>query len=145
MRALVQRVSRAEVSVAGKSVGRIGRGLVVLVGFAAGDGRKQLEWMAGKLRGLRVFADAEGRMNLDVADVGGEMLVVSQFTLYGDVAKGRRPSFVGAAPPEEAKRLYGQFVDICRTGTVPVATGEFGAVMAVSLVNDGPVTLIIDR
>jgi len=145
MRVVVQRVRQAEVSVEGRSVGSIGQGLLVLVGFAPGDGRGEMEWMAGKLRGLRVFPDADGRMNLDVGEVGGELLLVSQFTLYGDVAKGRRPSFIGAAPPEEAERLYAEFVDICRTGTIPVATGEFGAGMAVSLVNDGPVTLVIDR
>jgi D-tyrosyl-tRNA(Tyr) deacylase len=126
-------------------VGEIGPGLLVLVGFKDGDGPEELEWMAAKLAGLRIFADAEGRMNLDVGETGGEMLVVSQFTLYGDVGRGRRPSFVDAAPPEEARRLYEEFVDMCRRGIIPVATGEFGARMEVSLVNDGPVTLVIDR
>jgi D-tyrosyl-tRNA(Tyr) deacylase len=133
------------VSVEGRSVGDIGPGLLVLVAFKAGDGTEELEWMASKLMGLRIFADAEGRMNLDVTETGGEMLVVSQFTLYGDVARGRRPSFVDAAGPEVAQRLYDEFVDACRRGVVPIATGEFGARMEVSLVNDGPVTLVIDR
>ena len=145
MRAVAQRVSRASVSVEGRPVGEIGPGLLVLVGFKDGDGPEELEWMAAKLAGLRIFADAEGRMNLDVGETGGEMLVVSQFTLYGDVGRGRRPSFVDAAPPEEARRLYEEFVDMCRRGIIPVATGEFGARMEVSLVNDGPVTLVIDR
>ncbi|HSG07852.1 MAG TPA: D-aminoacyl-tRNA deacylase [Longimicrobiales bacterium] len=145
MRVVVQRVSEAEVAVDGRCVGRIGRGLLALVGFAEGDGRSAMEWMAEKLRGLRVFPDAEGRMNLDVEAFGGEILLVSQFTLYGDVTRGRRPSFVGAAAPEDARRLYAEFVDICRTGVVPIATGEFGARMQVSLVNEGPVTLVIER
>jgi D-tyrosyl-tRNA(Tyr) deacylase len=104
-----------------------------------------MEWMAGKLQGLRIFPDAEGMMNLDVGQIGGELLVVSQFTLYGDVSRGRRPSFVGAASPDMARRLYQEFVDICRAGIVPVATGEFGARMEVALVNDGPVTLVLER
>jgi D-tyrosyl-tRNA(Tyr) deacylase len=101
--------------------------------------------MAEKIQGLRIFADADGRMNLDVTEVGGEMLVVSQFTLYGDVSRGRRPSFVSAAASDEARRLYDDFVNVCRGGVVPVATGEFGARMEVSLLNDGPVTLVIER
>ncbi len=145
MRVVVQRVSGASVSVDGESVGAIGRGLVVLVGFAEGDGREQMEWMATKLRGLRVFPDSEGRMNRDLTEVSGEMLIVSQFTLYGDVSRGRRPSFVSAAPPDEARHLYEEFVDVCRGGAVPVATGQFGARMEVSLVNDGPVTLVVER
>ena len=145
MRAVVQRVSRACVSVEGKAVGQIERGLLVLVGFKGEDGREQLEWMAAKLQGLRIFADSDGRMNLDVGQVGGEILVVSQFTLYGDVSRGRRPSFVTAAAPDEARRLYEEFVDICRGGIVPVATGEFGARMEVSLLNEGPVTLVVER
>lgn len=145
MRAVVQRVSQASVSVGGRRVGEIGTGLLVLVGFAEGDEREQLDWMAGKIQGLRIFADADGRMNLDVAEVGGAMLVVSQFTLYGDVSRGRRPSFVSAAAPDEARRLYEEFVDLCRGGVVPVATGEFGARMEVSLLNDGPVTLVIEK
>jgi len=119
--------------------------LLVLVGFREGDGAEALDWVAGRLAGLRVFPDGEGRMNLDVAQAGGEMLIVSQFTLYGDVTRGRRPSFVDAADPAVARRLYDEFVQVCRRGVVPVATGEFGARMEVSLVNDGPVTLVIER
>ena len=145
MKAVVQRVSNASVSVGGNTVGQIERGLLVLVGFAEGDGRDQMEWMAAKLKGLRIFSDSEGRMNLDVAQVGGELLLVSQFTLYGDVSRGRRPSFVTAAEPNEAHRLYDEFVEVCRRGVVPVATGEFGARMEVSLINDGPVTLVLER
>jgi D-tyrosyl-tRNA(Tyr) deacylase len=126
-------------------VGDIGIGLLVLAGFAPGDGDAELEWMARKIRGLRLFRDADGLMNRDVSDVGGSLLIVSQFTLYGDASKGRRPSFVHAAPPEQAELLYRQFVDACRRGTVPVAEGRFGAMMDVELVNDGPVTLVIDR
>lgn len=145
MRAVVQRVSRAAVEVDGRVVGEIGLGLLVLVGFRAADGRAELEWMAGKVQGLRVFGDDRGRMNRDIVEAGGELLVVSQFTLYGDVSRGRRPSFVQAADPDDARRLYEEFVDLCRTGVVPVATGEFGARMDVSLVNQGPVTLVIER
>lgn len=145
MKAVVQRVSRAAVEVNGRTSGSIGGGLLVFVGFAGGDGREQLEWMAAKLRGLRIFPDEDGRMNRDVVEAGGELLIVSQFTLYGDVTRGRRPSFVAAAEPEEARRLYDEFVDIVRAGVVPVATGVFGARMDVSLVNDGPVTLVIER
>lgn len=145
MRVVVQRVSRAAVRVGERTVGEIGTGLVVLVGFASGDEPEALEWMARKLWGLRIFPDTEGRMNLDVREAGGEILVVSQFTLYGDVAKGRRPSFVDAAAPDEARALYDEFVDVCRRGVVPVACGEFGARMEVDLVNEGPVTLVVDR
>jgi D-tyrosyl-tRNA(Tyr) deacylase len=145
MRAVVQRVSRGSVTVDGRRVGEIGAGLLVFVGFGGGDGREEMQWMADKLKGLRIFPDQEGLMNLDVSEVGGEMLVVSQFTLYGDVSRGRRPSFVKAAAPDEAQRMYEEFVDICREGIVPVSTGEFGARMEVALVNDGPVTLVIER
>ncbi|MCL7971506.1 MAG: D-aminoacyl-tRNA deacylase [marine benthic group bacterium] len=145
MRVVVQRVSRAAVSVKGRTVGEIGAGLLVLAGFAAGDDRETLDWMARKLWGLRIFPDSDGKMNLDVREAGGEMLIVSQFTLYGDVSRGRRPSFVDAAPPGEAEALYDEFVDVCRSGVVPVATGEFGARMSVELVNEGPVTLVVER
>ena len=145
MRVVVQRVSGAAVEVDGETVGKIGRGLLVLAGFADGDTRTELEWVANKVMGLRVFRDEDGRMNRDVKEVGGELLIVSQFTLYGDVSRGRRPSFVHAAKPDEARRLYDDFVDICRAGVVPVATGRFGARMNVSLVNEGPVTMLIDR
>jgi D-tyrosyl-tRNA(Tyr) deacylase len=145
MRVVLQRVSRAEVRIDGEVVGAIGRGYLLLVGFRHGDADEQLHWMAEKIHGLRLFPDAEGKMNLPIDEVGGELLVVSQFTLYGDLRKGRRPSFVGAAEPEEAERLYDRFVDLLRQGAIPVATGSFGALMEVDLVNDGPVTLTIER
>lgn len=145
MRVVVQRVSRAEVRVDGRVTGAIGAGLLVLAAFAPGDGEAELAWMADKLAGLRVFADAEGRMNVSTRDAGGALLVVSQFTLYGDVSRGRRPSFIGAAEPAEAERLYDRFLDLCRDTGLAVASGEFGAMMNVELVNDGPVTLLIDR
>ena len=145
MRAVVQRVSRAAVRVDGETVGAIGRGFVVLAGFAPADDESALAWMAEKLAGLRVFGDAEGKMNLGLADVGGAMLVVSQFTLYGDASKGRRPSFVGAAPPGPAEALYDRFVGLLRERGVRVETGRFGAMMDVELVNDGPVTLLLER
>jgi D-tyrosyl-tRNA(Tyr) deacylase len=131
--------------VEGEVVGEIGIGLLVLAGFTTGDCEVDLEWMARKIKGLRLFRDADGMMNRDVSDVGGSLLIVSQFTLYGDASKGRRPSFVHAAPPAEAEALYRGFVDACRRGTVPVAEGRFGAMMDVELVNDGPVTLVIER
>jgi len=145
MRTVIQRVSRASVRVEGDVVGEIGIGLLVLAGFAPGDGDTELEWMARKIKGLRLFRDADGLMNRDVSEVDGSLLIVSQFTLYGDASKGRRPSFVHAAPPEEAENLYRRFVDACRRGTLPVAEGRFGAMMDVELVNDGPVTLVIER
>ena len=150
MRVLVQRVAHAEVRVpaadGGERVtGRIARGLLLLVGFTHGDGDEQLEWMADKVLGLRIFADAEDRMNLAVTDVGGGVLVVSQFTLYGDARRGRRPSFVEAARPEVAVPLYERFVALLREAGRPVETGEFGAMMQVELVNDGPVTLVLER
>lgn len=145
MRVVLQRVAQAEVRVDGEAVGSIQRGYLLLVGFRSGDDEETLRWMAEKVRGLRLFPDSEGKMNLPIDEVGGEILAVSQFTLYGDVRKGRRPSFVGAAEPEEAERLYDRFVDLLRAGTIPVATGSFGASMQVDLVNDGPVTLVIER
>ena len=149
MRVVVQRVSRAEVRIGGKSVGKIGVGFVILVGFAHADSDDALAWMADKILGLRLFGDAEGKMNLALADVGGAVLVVSQFTLYGDASKGRRPSFIDAASPEVAVPLYDRFVALLReraagSGT-RVETGEFGAMMEVELVNDGPVTLILEK
>ncbi|HKJ02314.1 MAG TPA: D-aminoacyl-tRNA deacylase [Longimicrobiales bacterium] len=146
MRVVLQRVSRARVTVEGRLVGEIGAGLLLLVGFRAGDGEDQIVWMADKLLGLRIFPDADGKMNLGLDEAGGELLVVSQFTLYGDTRKGRRPSFVDAAPPEAAIPLYERFVEVLR-GRKPggVATGEFGAMMDVELVNDGPVTLVLER
>ena len=145
MRIVVQRVSRAAVRVDGETVGAIGRGFVVLAGFAPADGEPALAWMAEKLAGLRVFGDAEGKMNLGIAEVGGAMLVVSQFTLYGDASKGRRPSFVDAAPPGQAEPLYDRFVSLLRERGVRVETGRFGAMMDVELVGDGPVTLLLER
>ncbi len=145
MRVVLQRVSRAEVRVGGDVVGRIGPGHLLLVGFAPGDAEKQIVWMAGKVLGLRVFADDDGKMNRSLEDVGGDLLVISQFTLYGDATKGRRPSFVGAAPPDVATALYEQFVQALRARTDRrVETGVFGAFMEVESVNDGPVTLVLD-
>jgi D-tyrosyl-tRNA(Tyr) deacylase len=142
---VLQRVHRAAVRVEGRTVSEIGRGLLVLVGFAPADSEGELRWMAEKLRGLRVFPDDEGRMNRDLSEVGGALLVVSQFTLYGDASKGRRPSFVGAAPPERARELYDRFLRICAADGTPVEAGEFGAMMDVELVNAGPVTLVVER
>ncbi len=145
MRVVVQRVSRAAVRVDAQTVGAVGRGLVVLAGFAPGDSDETLGWMAEKLVGLRVFADAEGKMNLPLAEVGGAVLVISQFTLYGDASKGRRPSFTLAAPPDVAEPLYERFVARLRALGARVETGRFGALMDVELVNEGPVTLLIER
>ena len=132
--------------VSGDAVGSIGRGHVLLVGFRAGDGDAQIEWMVEKVLGLRVFPDDDGKMNRSLVDVGGDLLLVSQFTLYGDTRKGRRPSFIHAAPPEIATPLYERFVERCReTAPGGVETGVFGADMDVELVNDGPVTLILER
>lgn len=145
MRVLLQRVSRAEVRVGGAVIGKIGRGFCLLVGYTATDTEAENRWMAEKVTGLRLFTDAGGKMNLGLEEVQGALLVVSQFTLYGDAAKGRRPSFIDAAPPEQARALYLQFIDLLRAHGVDVATGEFGADMAVELVNDGPVTLWLER
>jgi D-tyrosyl-tRNA(Tyr) deacylase len=133
------------VRVGDRVTGRIGRGYLLLVGLTHGDGEEDLVWMADKVVGLRLFADAEGRMNLALGDVGGALLVVSQFTLYGDAAKGRRPSFVDAARAETAIPLYERFVVLLRERSATVETGEFGAMMEVELVNDGPVTLWLER
>ena len=144
---MLQRVKRAEVRVAGRVTGKIGPGFLVLAGFAPSDNDAALEWMADKILGLRLFGDDEGKMNRDLAEVGGGVLVVSQFTLYGDAKKGRRPSFIDAAPPEVAIPLYERFVARLRekASGIPVATGEFGAMMEVELVNDGPVTLLLEK
>jgi D-aminoacyl-tRNA deacylase len=145
MRLLLQRVSRAEVRVEGRVTGRIGTGFCLLVGYTGTDGEAQNTWMADKVAGLRLFADAEGKMNLGLGEVGGDVLVVSQFTLYGDAEKGRRPSFVAAARPEVAIPLYEGFITLLRERGLVVETGEFGAMMEVELVNDGPVTLWLER
>ncbi len=145
MRVLLQRVSRAEVRVEGRVTGRIGAGLLLLVGFTHSDGEEQVAWMAEKVVGLRIFGDAEQKMNLALADVGGQALVVSQFTLYGDAQKGRRPSFIDAARPEQAVPLYERLVALLKERGVHTETGEFGATMDVELVNDGPVTLWLER
>jgi D-tyrosyl-tRNA(Tyr) deacylase len=144
MRACVQRVSSAQVRVEGEMVGEIGRGLLVLLGVAVGDGPAELRWMVDKVLGMRIFDDGDGKMNLALADVGGELLVVSQFTLLGDCRKGRRPSFINAAPPEIAERMYEEFVAAARAAGVRTETGRFRTYMEVELVNDGPVTLLLD-
>ncbi len=145
MRAVVQRVSQAEVVVEGQSVGRIGKGILALVAISRRDTEKELLWMARKIIELRIFDDAEGKLNLSLQDVQGQLLVVSQFTLYGDCRKGRRPSYIEAAPPVEAEKLYQQFVSIVR-GLVPgVQTGQFQAMMDVRLTNAGPVTILLEN
>jgi D-tyrosyl-tRNA(Tyr) deacylase len=144
VRAVVQRVSRAEVRVEGRATGRIGRGLAVLLGVAREDGEDDGRLLADKVAALRVFEDAAGKMNLPVAEVGGGVLVVSQFTLLGDARKGNRPSFVEAAAPEQASALYERFCVLLREKGLPVATGVFRATMEVELVNDGPVTILLD-
>ncbi len=144
MRACIQRVSEAQVTVDGVVTGRIGRGLVVLLGVARDDDPDRIRWLAERISGLRVFDDEQGKMNRSLADVGGAMLVVSQFTLLGDCRRGRRPSFTAAAPPELAERLYEAFVAAVRAAGIEVATGRFREHMDVSLVNEGPVTLWID-
>jgi len=146
MKVVLQRVSRAEVRVGGEVVGGIGHGLLLLVGFGSEDGIGQIAWMADKVLGLRVFADDEGKMNRSLAEAAGDLLVVSQFTLYGDASKGRRPSFVAASPPQEAEALYERFVAELRDrARCSVETGVFGAMMEVDSVNDGPVTLLLER
>jgi D-tyrosyl-tRNA(Tyr) deacylase len=144
MRALLQRVCRAQVRVGEEVVGAIGPGLLVLLGVAVGDTPAQADWLAEKISRLRLFADEQGKMNRDVLETGGSVLVVSQFTLYGDCRKGRRPSFTAAAPPAQAEALYQAFLDALRARGVPTACGRFGAYMQVELINDGPVTLLLD-
>ena len=144
MRAVVQRVSSASVAVDGQTVAAIERGFLVLLGVANGDTDREAEWLAEKIAGLRIFEDEAGKMNLSVQEVGGSLLVVSQFTLLADCRKGRRPGFTDAAPPAEADRLYQVFVSALRKSNTPVETGVFQAHMDVSLVNDGPVTVILD-
>jgi len=144
MRAVLQRVKRAKVTVGGEVTGEVAGGWLVLLGIAPADGPKQVEWLADKVANLRAFDDPDGKMNLSVQDVRGAVLVVSQFTLYGDCTKGRRPGFTGAAPPAVAEPLYESFVVALKALGVPVATGRFAADMQVELVNDGPVTFVID-
>lgn len=145
MRVVIQRVQRARVTVDGEVVGEIGHGLLLLVGIGRGEAEEALRWVADKIINLRIFEDESGKMNRSLREVGGEILAVSQFTLYGDVRKGRRPSFTGAAPPEEAEPLFDRFVQLLRASGVRVATGRFRAHMLVELVNDGPVTLLLER
>ena len=144
MRAVVQRVSRAQVSVEGEVTGAIQRGLLVLLGVSREDSEADADYLTEKIIGLRVFEDSDGKMNLDVAAVGGGILVVSQFTLYGDVRRGKRPSFDAAAPPDRARQLYEYFVSRIRAAGVPCETGRFQEMMQVELVNDGPVTILLD-
>ncbi|MFW5942377.1 MAG: D-aminoacyl-tRNA deacylase [bacterium] len=145
MRALIQRVSRASVTVDGEVVGTIQQGFVVLLGVTHEDGELEAEWMANKVAGLRLFEDDEGKMNLSLKQVGGSVLAISQFTLYADASRGRRPSFTGAAPPEVAEPLVDRFVEHLRRRGLIVATGVFGAYMDVEIHNDGPVTLMIEK
>ena len=144
MRAILQRVSQANVSVDGNIVGQIQQGMVVLLGIAPDDTPKQADWLAEKIVSLRLFPDQEGKMNTSLVDIEGQLLVISQFTLYGECQKGRRPSFTKAAAPEVAEPLYQYFLDACRMLGIKTEAGIFGASMQVSLVNDGPVTLILD-
>ncbi len=144
MRAVVQRVSRARVTVNGETTGEIGLGLLVLLGVGAGDTRTEADYLVEKTIGLRIFEDAGGKMNLSVAEVGGALLLVSQFTLYGDARRGKRPSFDAAAPPEQARELYEYFVEKVRASGVRSETGRFQETMQVELVNEGPVTILLD-
>ncbi|WP_165055768.1 MULTISPECIES: D-aminoacyl-tRNA deacylase [unclassified Adlercreutzia] len=144
MRAVIQRVSQARVSIDGSVVGSVGRGFAILLGVGQGDGEEQVERLWSKIFKMRIFEDADGKTNLSLADVGGEVLVVSQFTLYASCRRGNRPSFTDAGAPDEAKRLYEAFVTRARRDVARVETGEFGAMMEVSLVNDGPFTIVFD-
>ncbi|MGE5707992.1 MAG: D-aminoacyl-tRNA deacylase [Bacteroidota bacterium] len=144
MRVVYQRVSRADVKVEGKTVGQIEKGALLLVGFTRGDGKAEIDWMVEKVTNLRVFEDEAGKMNQSLRDVGGSILAISQFTLYGDASRGRRPSFSDAAPPEIAEPLYEEFLEKINA-VVPTERGIFGAHMEVSLTNDGPVTLLIEK
>jgi D-tyrosyl-tRNA(Tyr) deacylase len=146
MKKVLQRVKNASVSVGGERISRISCGLLLLVGVAKGDGESEADWLAEKVAGLRIFADDEGKMNLGVLEAGGEILAVSQFTLLADTRKGKRPSFVSAAPPGEAKPLFDYFCERLRAaGLQSVKTGSFGAMMDVELTNDGPVTIVLER
>lgn len=145
MRVVLQRVAQASVTVEGQIVGAIGRGFCLLVGFTHTDTSEQVDWMAEKIGGLRLFGDADGKMNLGLVEVKGELLVISQFTLYGDAEKGRRPSFIAAARPEAAIPLYERFLSALRARGLVVEAGVFGAMMTVDIQNDGPVTLVLER
>ncbi|WP_027724684.1 D-aminoacyl-tRNA deacylase [Tuberibacillus calidus] len=145
MKVVVQRVKKAKVTVDGQVTGEIGQGLLLLVGIKVGDTEAEADFIADKISGLRIFEDDDQKMNLSVKDVGGEILSVSQFTLYGDVSKGRRPNFMEAAKPHDAERLYTYFNEKLRANGLPVETGVFGAMMAVELINDGPVTIIVEK
>jgi D-tyrosyl-tRNA(Tyr) deacylase len=145
LRLLIQRVTRGSVTVDGEIVGQVGRGYVILVGVGHGDGEEQASWLAKKIAGLRVFEDADGKFNRSIQDVGGGALVISQFTLFADAVKGRRPSFIDAAPPEIAAPLVERFADLLRAEGIPVETGRFGAHMDVEIHNDGPVTIWLER
>lgn len=146
MKIVLQRVKNASVRVGGEKISGIGPGLLLLVGVAKGDGESEADWLAEKIAGLRVFSDAEGKMNLGVREAGGEILAVSQFTLLADTRKGKRPSFLNAAPPADAKPLFDYFCEKLRTaGIQSVKIGSFGAMMEVSLTNDGPVTIVLER
>jgi len=144
MKVVLQRVSQAEVTVGGQSIGQIDRGLVLLIGIGHNDEEEQARYLAEKCVNLRIFEDQEGKMNRSLLDVGGQILAISQFTLYGDTSKGRRPGFSDAAPPEKAEPLYERFVELLRDGGVKVETGRFGQHMLVRIHNDGPVTLILE-
>ena len=144
MRAVVQRVSRAQVTVNGEITGRIGRGLLVLLGVSTSDAETDAEYLAEKIAGLRIFEDKDGKMNLSVTEAGGAILAVSQFTLYGDTRGGRRPSFIAAARPEQARKLYEHFIARVRAVGLACETGRFQEMMQVELVNDGPVTILLD-
>ncbi len=144
MKAVLQRVSSGRVTIDGRKVGEIGRGLVVLLGVAQGDSDADVRWLAGKIEELRIFEDDAGKMNVSLVEIGGEVLLVSQFTLLANCRKGRRPSFTRAAPPELGEELYERFAELLRADGVRVATGEFGAMMVVSIENEGPVTIVLD-
>jgi D-aminoacyl-tRNA deacylase len=144
MRAVVQRVSQASVSIRGARVGSIGPGLVVLLGIHKEDTEKEIQWMTDKIVHLRIFEDERGKMNRSLVDIGKEMLIVSQFTLYGDCRKGRRPGYSSAAPPEKAEPMYRKFIELVKKHKIQTATGQFQEMMEVSITNSGPVTLLLD-
>ena len=144
MRVVAQRVSKAQVSIEGNVVGKIDKGLLIFLGITHRDNEKDAKWLVNKISGLRIFSDEDGKMNKSIEDIEGEILLISQFTLYGDARKGRRPSFIDAAKPDIAVPLYNKFIELIREKNLKVSTGEFGADMKVELLNDGPVTMIIE-